>query len=105
MKTGIILELILAILLIGDVITTTIIINLGGKEFNIFMQPLVNNPLLHLTAKALIIICFLLICKHVIRKIKSTSDNTPNYFSTNSIIMIFIFWFAGVNIFNLTSIL
>ncbi|MGC9435812.1 MAG: DUF5658 family protein [Methanomicrobiales archaeon] len=42
---------ILGMLLFLDVLTTTLILDLGGTELNPVMQPVVGNPLIHLGVK------------------------------------------------------
>lgn len=101
-----ILLVILAILMFGDVATTNIILNRSGVEYNLLMEPIVSNNLIHLAIKVLAVLSIIFLANQFVKWIQKTNGHsTPKYVSTDLAIIAALIWFAGVNIFNLTSLL
>jgi len=55
---------ILSALFILDVLTTQIILSCGGVEYNPFMAGIVQNPIIHVLVKMLLLILVVLVAKY-----------------------------------------
>ena len=63
---------ILSVLFLLDVLTTHIILSGGGIEYNLFMAGIVQNPLVHIIVKTLLLLLVVLVAKNAETTVKGS---------------------------------
>jgi hypothetical protein len=65
---------ILGILLVLDILTTTIILGSGGMEYNPFMTVIIQNPLVHFLVKVSLLVLVLVVARKSESVLKNSGE-------------------------------